>query len=1089
MRHFYYLCLSLFLCAVCCTQASARVISDNTKKTTAGIAVHNRQSTPAKMSAFATPTIGQNTSAASRVKSNYEDPDSITSSSVYGFLVGPDGKDWMFTQNFTLNGYFYESTEITLFNGEYETVGTISFNVADLGISNSTACNQIEPYGIVTTKFFDKSSATYEVLVFIHCAGSEEDGYTGSTGVYVFNNNNELVTTLDGSNAALLDVTGEAKDQRLLVVRSATNDEEESVYEIDVLEPASYYNSYTPAVVHTFSVPYDNTIAALGQYCNAYSVDGEAYYALSYYEQPYYTGEWDDNYQMLRTDDNNYIIEVYNGDFEQQCKISIPVYDEEPDNAYRCLGFGYLSNDDITIGRFTNDDDINLIVSVDDYYYYDDADFFSFYVYNSKGEKVKTIIENIDSDSNYKKLADVKGQEEQWMFGKTVDDVTTLEMIDIPSCTTAASIPSDIDGYTVTTYMNRYPTDDGSYQYVIPHSSYTQDEDGNIYTYIGWYDRDLNLVKMVSFNITENGLAFIPNVNETTLDPYFFNTDEGHEYVFFTYQYDEVTGKNLPYLHVADDDGNIVATYTYTGEWTSSYTMSASFPNYDSDNPALLVSYYNYDTKKWDIELIDLPFEKFAAGGDGTESNPYLVSTLGDLRQIATEPTAYYKQTNSIYMGAAGSTWTPVESFSGSYDGDGYNLSGMVVESDDYYAGMFGLLESGASVKNIIFDSPEITVNSETGYAGVVAGWAYANNTIDNIHVHNASITSTDGSTVNAAGGIVGEIYLSGTITSSSFNNGTIDLPGSESVGGIAGGTRTSASITACAVSATINASTDVGGIVGKLGRSAGEVADCHANVDITAKNTVGGIAGSSQRSAIARCYAEGTITASEEDKWGDGFLTGGIIGSLAPDYYSSTTAVVENCLANLSSITTAEDAEAENLTVGRIVGYSTDTDADCIEAGYTEKGLASNYANSEMTINGETITDSDATDSNGESKDEADFTRAFFTDYLAFVYGETVAEPWKENSEGLPLLYFEGENLTDEIKAVPSTGGSSLTLSDGAISSENAKRIDVYSVSGMRIAGAKGSTLNTSALKEGIYVVVVTTADGKKISKKMAVR
>jgi len=98
-------------------------------------------------------------------------------------------------------------------------------------------------------------------------------------------------------------------------------------------------------------------------------------------------------------------------------------------------------------------------------------------------------------------------------------------------------------------------------------------------------------------------------------------------------------------------------------------------------------------------------------------------------------------------------TWTPIalfarNVFSGTFDGAGKTISGIAVENDRNYAGLFGVIENG-TVKNLKISNSNIT-NSE-GFVGSVAGRLYQGSIID---VY-ADETVTVSSEKTVVGGIV----------------------------------------------------------------------------------------------------------------------------------------------------------------------------------------------------------------------------------------------------------------------------------------------------------------------------------------------
>lgn len=69
------------------------------------------------------------------------------------------------------------------------------------------------------------------------------------------------------------------------------------------------------------------------------------------------------------------------------------------------------------------------------------------------------------------------------------------------------------------------------------------------------------------------------------------------------------------------------------------------------------------------------------AGGSGSEEDPYLISTAQQLDNIRVAPDAHFKQTVNInltsFLDKNGNGWEPIQNFSGSYDGNMKEITGM----------------------------------------------------------------------------------------------------------------------------------------------------------------------------------------------------------------------------------------------------------------------------------------------------------------------------------------------------------------------------------------------------------------------------
>lgn len=153
------------------------------------------------------------------------------------------------------------------------------------------------------------------------------------------------------------------------------------------------------------------------------------------------------------------------------------------------------------------------------------------------------------------------------------------------------------------------------------------------------------------------------------------------------------------------------------------------------------------------------PSVSFAASGEGTATDPYLVSTVSDLLNIRNDLTACYKLTADIDMN--GIAFTPIGNendgaFSGTLDGDGHKIKNLTAgDENTKYAGLIGYLEG--TVKNLTLEN--VNVNGYR-YVGGIAGYA-GESTIQNCIVSGA-IKTTYQMIDTFAGGITG--YSNGSI-------------------------------------------------------------------------------------------------------------------------------------------------------------------------------------------------------------------------------------------------------------------------------------------------------------------------------------
>ena len=286
-----------------------------------------------------------------------------------------------------------------------------------------------------------------------------------------------------------------------------------------------------------------------------------------------------------------------------------------------------------------------------------------------------------------------------------------------------------------------------------------------------------------------------------------------------------------------------------------------------------------------------------ALSGSGTQENPYLIASVADLRELANKVNSGDSMKDKTVLLTANivlsGDWTPIGTkdnpFNGSFDGNGFKISGLSVKGNDVVC-LFGC--SKGVIKNVKVE-------------GSVSG----------------------GSSV---GGIAG--YSEGKISGCIFN-GTVE--GSSGVAGITGESR--ADIQNCVNRAGIKGKENVGGIVGQL-KKAHSITDCVNYGTVTASEKqrhYGGIVGlfgdelnwSAENSIIKDCTNNGSIS-------GGGYLTAGIAG------YVCFKGLVTNC------VNTGEVSAPEGTLVAGITGalYMQAELRDCTNTGKITGGDGSGF-------------------------------------------------------------------------------------------------------------------------------------------------
>jgi len=178
----------------------------------------------------------------------------------------------------------------------------------------------------------------------------------------------------------------------------------------------------------------------------------------------------------------------------------------------------------------------------------------------------------------------------------------------------------------------------------------------------------------------------------------------------------------------------------------------------------------------------------------------------------------------NITLGASFSVadhyWTPIGTSSQPYcctfDGAGYTISGLRISSTASNQGLFGVISSAATVKNLTVSSPSVTGGKNTG---AVVGLSY-------------------GTVQNCTAGSTSNLWISGTNNVSSACIGA-------GVGGVVGGSfGANSKVLNCTNYAVVNGTstnTYTGGVVGK---AEGTVTGCANHRSVTGVNYAGGVIG-----------------------------------------------------------------------------------------------------------------------------------------------------------------------------------------------------------------------------------------------------
>jgi hypothetical protein len=304
------------------------------------------------------------------------------------------------------------------------------------------------------------------------------------------------------------------------------------------------------------------------------------------------------------------------------------------------------------------------------------------------------------------------------------------------------------------------------------------------------------------------------------------------------------------------------------------------------------------------------------SGGNGTESDPYLINTVGDVRVLAknvNNGTSYqgiFFKVDKPEIDFSGVTPIPIGTITGinSTGGSPYYLgnafigtldgNGVIIKNWSSNKGLLINIGKFGVVKDIIMDATCIITG--TGNVGGIAGVSEGN--ILNC-INRADISSTG----YHIGGICGDNM--GTI-SDCKNYGNIigkteqyNSTSGSMIGGIAGdtdggqsGNLHNAIIRNCENYGTVSgASFEVGGIVGLVTGNSDIIDGCLNQGDVTGTYNIGGITGSYDQTVsvtnnlVTSCTITGTNTSSPI---GAGAISPGLNRTSANNYYTKDVIV-----------------------------------------------------------------------------------------------------------------------------------------------------------------------------------------------------
>ena len=288
----------------------------------------------------------------------------------------------------------------------------------------------------------------------------------------------------------------------------------------------------------------------------------------------------------------------------------------------------------------------------------------------------------------------------------------------------------------------------------------------------------------------------------------------------------------------------------------------------------------------------------------------------------------------------AGISFTTIPIFGGTFDGAGHTISGLSVDESVYPAGLFGVVERGAVVKNLKVSGNVVPSGDADTMGGIVGinygkltdctfrGLVSGRNTVGGV----VGLNETTGQLINCRfqGAVTGEHYVGGVAgqnfgsliqceNSGSINTTEVDvdvsipnltlqklhstenLPASTDIGGVAG--FSVGLIQSCRNTGNVgyeHMGYNVGGIVG---RQSGYLDGCVNSGTIRGRKDVGGIAGQMEPQVTLK-YNEDTLSSL----WDELDVLEELMDHALDDAQSASTSISESMNGLTASVGAAKD-------------------------------------------------------------------------------------------------------------------------------------------------------------------------------------
>ncbi|MCL2718229.1 MAG: hypothetical protein FWE14_05560 [Lachnospiraceae bacterium] len=297
-------------------------------------------------------------------------------------------------------------------------------------------------------------------------------------------------------------------------------------------------------------------------------------------------------------------------------------------------------------------------------------------------------------------------------------------------------------------------------------------------------------------------------------------------------------------------------------------------------------TYAGWDQTIWLIEAGEYP--ALRAVPEINNENIIDIGAAAQLDEIRHNPDGNYRLVADIDLG--GTTWVPISTFHGMFDGNGHTISNIKVnQPSSNNSGLFGV--NRGVIKNLKLQNVEMAGNNYVGGLAAFNTGIITNCSVEELSlsgsyyvgglvgqnsrgvISNCLVSSLSINRGEFVGGMVGN-NVSGAIANCSVSGGT--LTGHSRIGGFVGASSSSSIIRLSNTDADVSGSSFVGGFAGVL--NSGVIEQCFAtgNADGTINiSGIGGFVGYALSAVMRNCYALGNVTGGNDTAGFVGFNSG----------------------------------------------------------------------------------------------------------------------------------------------------------------------------------------------------------------------